>query len=210
MPRFTSSAILRTVDWVFGFHSGNNNCVHPLQPCLRYSRTIIPCSYRLCLAESGSTPSYVWLDCFRFTAEIQLNAPGDGQLPEKSASFMLYFSIIFGLLSALKTLTIRRQHWLAKWIPSGVAFAIGFLNTPHFSIARLIGGAMEYVYRTRYARNERDIRLIVIASGFVLGEGVVSILSLVLQTFWVHSISCWGFGHGLCGGCASYDNLHVH
>jgi uncharacterized oligopeptide transporter (OPT) family protein len=123
---------------------------------------------------------------------------------------MLYFSIIFGLLSALKTLTIRRQHWLAKWIPSGVAFAIGFLNTPHFSIARLIGGAMEYVYRTRYARNERDIRLIVIASGFVLGEGVVSILSLVLQTFGVHAISCWGCGHGLCGGCASYDNLHVH
>jgi uncharacterized oligopeptide transporter (OPT) family protein len=122
---------------------------------------------------------------------------------------MLSFSIIFGFLSALKTMTVRRQHWLATWIPSGVAFAIGFLNTPHFSIARLIGGVMEYVYRTRYARDGRDIRLIVIASGFVLGEGVVSIASLILQTFGVHAISCWGCGHGLCGGCPGY-NLHVN
>lgn len=135
---------------------------------------------------------------------------GDGQLPENSALFMLSFSVLFGFLSALKTLTVRRRHWSATWIPSGVAFAIGFLNTPHFSIARLIGGAMEYVYRTRYARNGRDIRLIVIASGFVLGEGIVSIVSLILQTFGVHAISCWGCGHGLCGGCAAYNHLHVH
>ncbi|KAF8239795.1 oligopeptide transporter [Tricholoma matsutake] len=146
--------------------------------------------------------AYVWLSLARLLR--------DGQLPENSALFMLSFSVLFGFLSALKTLTVRRRHWSATWIPSGVAFAIGFLNTPHFSIARLIGGAMEYVYRTRYARNGRDIRLIVIASGFVLGEGIVSIVSLILQTFGVHAISCWGCGHGLCGGCAAYNNLHVH
>lgn len=155
--------------------------------------------------------AYVWLSLARLLRMYQGRLhvfpeltcpPGDGQLPEKSSSFMIGFSLLFGLLSATKTFTARRQHWLAKWIPSGVAFAIGFLNTPSFSIARLIGGVMEHVYRTRYAKDKSDIRLIVIASGFVLGEGVVSIVTLVLQTFGVHAASCWGCDHGLCGGCS--------
>ncbi len=124
-------------------------------------------------------------------------------MPENSASFMAVFSLLFGCLSALKSYTGRRNHWIAKWIPSGVAFAIGFLNTPSFSIARLIGGVMEYIYRTRYAKDGGDIRLVVIASGFVLGEGVVSIVSLILRILGVGVISCFGCGHGLCGGCAT-------
>jgi uncharacterized oligopeptide transporter (OPT) family protein len=115
--------------------------------------------------------------------------------------FMGIFSILFGLLSGAKTYSAKRGHWIAKWIPSGVAFAIGFLNTPSFSIARLIGGVMEYIYRTRFAKDGGDIRLIVIASGFVLGEGVVSIVSLILRTLGVGVASCFGCGHGLCGGC---------
>lgn len=62
---------------------------------------------------------------------------------------------------------------------------------------------MEYVYRTRFAKDGGDIRLIVIASGFVLGEGVVSIISLILRTLGVGVLSCYGCGHGLCGGCAT-------
>jgi uncharacterized oligopeptide transporter (OPT) family protein len=126
---------------------------------------------------------------------------GDGQLPENSAIFMAAFSIAFGFISALKIYAVRRNLWFSKWIPSGVAFAIGFLNTPSFSIARLIGGIIEHVYRTRYAKDKGDIRLIVIASGFVLGEGVMSIISLVLRTYGVGVASCFGCGHGLCGGC---------
>lgn len=154
--------------------------------------------------------AYVWLSLARLLREYLsytlqslnlISISGDGQLPQNSASFMIGFSLLFGLLSATKTFTTRRQHWIGKWIPSGVAFAIGFLNTPSFSIARLIGGIMEYVYRTRYAKDKSDIRLIVIASGFVLGEGVVSIVSLILQTSGVHAASCWGCGHGFCGGC---------
>lgn len=115
------------------------------------------------------------------------------------------FSLFFGTLSGIKSYASRHELGYAQWIPSGVAFAIGFLNTPSFSIARLIGGVVEYVYRTRYAKQEggrgNDIRLVVIASGFVLGEGVVSIISLLLKTFGVGVLSCWGCGHGLCGGC---------
>ena len=114
---------------------------------------------------------------------------------------MAAFSIVFGLISALKIYALSRNLWFSKWIPSGVAFAIGFLNTPSFSIARLIGGIIEYVYRTRYAKDKGDIRIIVIASGLVLGEGVMSIISLGLRIFGVGVASCFGCGHGLCGGC---------
>ncbi|KAF5327668.1 hypothetical protein D9619_004869 [Psilocybe cf. subviscida] len=137
--------------------------------------------------------AYVWLSLARLLR--------DGQLPENSAMFMIIFSLLFAVLSASKTYAARRGHWAAKWIPSGVAFAIGFLNTPSFSIARLIGGIMEYVYRTRYAKERGDIKLIIIASGFVLGEGVVSIVTLALRSLGVGVLSCIGCGHGLCGGC---------
>lgn len=154
--------------------------------------------------------AYVWLSLARLLrtcyprsqfALISILIAGDGQLPENSGIFMVSFGALFVLTSALKTYGDRRQLWYAGWIPSGVAFAIGFLNTPSFTLARLVGGIVEYVYRTRYAKNKSDIRLIVIASGFVLGEGVVSVVSLVLKTFGVGVASCWGCLPGLCGGC---------
>ncbi|KAJ7158695.1 OPT oligopeptide transporter protein-domain-containing protein [Mycena filopes] len=137
--------------------------------------------------------AYVWLSLARLLR--------DGQLPQNSELFMISFAALFALISAVKTYASARQVWYAQWIPSGVAFAIGFLNTPSFSIARLIGGIIEHVYRTRYAKNKSDIRLIIVASGFVLGEGVVSIVSLVMKTSGVGVISCWGCLPGLCGGC---------
>ncbi|KAF8635182.1 hypothetical protein AX15_000514 [Amanita polypyramis BW_CC] len=108
--------------------------------------------------------AYVWLSLARLLR--------DGQLPNNCRSFMSVFALIFGMISAMKSYATSRRLRYAKWIPSGVAFAIGILNTPSFSIARLIGGIMEYVYRTRYAKGQNDIRLVVIASGFVLGEAV--------------------------------------
>ncbi|KAJ7650194.1 OPT oligopeptide transporter protein-domain-containing protein [Roridomyces roridus] len=137
--------------------------------------------------------AYVWLSLARLLR--------DGELPQNSTIFMIAFAAFFALVSGLKTYTTQRQLWWAKWIPSGIAFAIGFLNTPSFTIARLIGGVVEQVYRTRYAKNKSDIRLIVIASGFVLGEGVVSVVSLMLKTSGVGVASCWGCVPGLCGGC---------
>ena len=116
---------------------------------------------------------------------------------------MVSSATIFALISAFKTHASRRGFWYAKWIPSGVAFAIGFLNTPSFSLARLVGGVVEYIYHTRVSSKGKsgDIRLIVIASGFVLGEGVMSVVLLVLRTFGVGVVSCWGCDSGMCGGC---------
>ena len=118
---------------------------------------------------------------------------------------MLGAAIVFGALSAIKTRLSRRQSRWTILLPSGVAFAIGFLNTPSFSLARLIGGIVELVYHRYFAQGKhgQDIRLIVIASGFVLGEGVMSVLNLVLRTAGVGVASCWGCGHGMCGWCSA-------
>ncbi|TRM64210.1 OPT oligopeptide transporter protein-domain-containing protein [Schizophyllum amplum] len=125
--------------------------------------------------------AYVWLSLARLLR--------DGTLPERSGVFMLAFGLFFAAVAAVKTYAARSQAPWAKWVPSGVAFAIGFLNTPSFSIARLIGGVIEHVYRTRYARGRDDIWLIVVASGFVLGRA---------WTCGVGVASCWGCGHGMC------------
>ena len=128
---------------------------------------------------------------------------------------MVSFAILFSFISFIKTRASHNQYTYARWIPSGVAFAIGFLNTPSFSIARLIGGIIEFVYHARLQRSKEqhgqshshshssDIKLIVIASGFVLGEGVISVVSLILKTFDVGVASCWGCVPGMCSGCAS-------
>lgn len=130
------------------------------------------------------------------------NTTGDQQLPDKSNLFMLIFAILAAINVSFKLRAARRGHWWARWIPSGIGFAVGFLNTPSFSLARLIGGIIEYTYNRRgYKDKARQIRLIVIASGFVLGEGTFSIVSLVLKTMGVGIASCWGCSGGTCPGC---------
>lgn len=164
--------------------------------------------------------AYVWLSLARLLRKLtalllhvfvnlNVNPAGNGHLPEQSGHFMLGFAFIFALVSFAKTRAASSQHPYARWIPSGVAFAIGFLNTPSFSIARLIGGVIEFVYHRRRSRLEGesggtdDINLIVIASGLVLGEGVVSVVSLVLRSLGIGVASCWGCVPGMCAGCPS-------
>ena len=116
---------------------------------------------------------------------------------------MFVFAIIFGLVSGVKVYCAQGQSKVTKYIPSGVAFAIGFLNTPSFTLARLIGGAIEVIWRTRRQSKGMDdgITLIVTASGFVLGEGLVSVVALILRSCGIGVSSCWGCGHGMCSGC---------
>ncbi|KAH9933658.1 OPT oligopeptide transporter protein-domain-containing protein [Epithele typhae] len=138
--------------------------------------------------------AYVWLGLARLLR--------DGALPPHAAPAMALSALLFGALAGLKARAARAGRPHAAWLPSGVAFAIGFLNTPAFSLARLVGGVVEHWYYTRRGGRERaGIRLVVVASGFVLGEGVVSIVALGLRTAGVGVAGCWGCGHGLCGGC---------
>lgn len=126
---------------------------------------------------------------------------------------MILFALLFGLISLLKQLRSRISpdpstplSRMIQHLPSGIAFAVGFLNSPSFSIARLIGGYIAYKSAQRTGKGETPLMIIVVASGFVLGEGVLSIVSLGLTSAGYGAVSCWGCargGGGYCGGGCS-------
>mgnify|MGYP002477630991 FL=1 len=120
---------------------------------------------------------------------------------------------------ALARLARSRADSLSTFRRS-IAFAVGFINTPSFSIARLVGGLISLYYTTRTSHASRPrtpsspssssahlehFGLIVVASGFVLGEGLASVVGLVAKSAGASvPLSCWGCGvggGGYCGGC---------
>lgn len=125
---------------------------------------------------------------------------------------MVIFGMIFALISAVKSfkqpLSARYPSLsrLIPYLPSGIAFAVGFLNAPSFSLARLIGGYIAYASAKRSHNGETPLYAIVVASGFVLGEGVLSIVTLGLTSAGYGAVSCWGCdrgGGGYCSGTCS-------
>lgn len=145
----------------------------------------------------------VWLNLARL-----LN---NGHLPDHVVPFMIAFGILFGLISFIKAFHTRLpassfRDKVIPYLPSGIAFAIGFLNSPSFSIARFIGGYIAYRAAKASGKGETPLITIVIASGFVLGEGVLSIVTLALTSAGFGAVSCWGCGiqgGGYCsGGCS--------
>ncbi|KAG0349622.1 hypothetical protein BGZ54_004314, partial [Gamsiella multidivaricata] len=157
----------------------------------------------------------VWLDLARLV--------NGHSLPEHTGPFILGFSLLFAGLTILTTVYSDaailkkldkhgkgdggRPKWLA-YVPSGIAFAIGMYNLPNFTLARFVGGLVSvwwdwhckrYAHhpRARFAKLGR-VFLIIIASGFVLGEGTFSIVNLILKTCDVHSWSCAGCVESIC------------
>ncbi|GAA6060792.1 hypothetical protein JCM10212_005441 [Sporobolomyces blumeae] len=166
------------------------------------------------------------------TAAIWLNLArlvNSGELPPRSKEAMVVSGAVFAGLAAVKMISRAREvhgngwRW-ARYIPSGIAFAIGFINTPSFSLARLVGGVIS-LYYTRQASTRSPstststsssssssrrtpshldhFGLIIVASGFVLGEGFASVVGLVLKSAGHgNPVSCWGCGRGGGGYCA--------
>ena len=136
----------------------------------------------------------------------------NGHLPANVVPFMIGFGLLFALSSGAKafrsSLTNRfpMADRLIAYLPSGIAFAVGFLNAPSFSLARLIGGYIAYRTAKASGSGETPLFAIVIASGFVLGEGVLSIVTLALTSAGFGAISCIGcriHGGGYCAGTCS-------
>ena len=123
--------------------------------------------------------AYVWI----FTARL---VTGKG-LPYMAWQFALAAGAIFVATTSLRIFlasstneTLRKLH---PFVPGGIAVAVGMYNTPSFTLARTIGGLINW-YWVSY-RNKGETRVIVLASGLILGEGVVSIITLVLASLQV-------------------------
>jgi uncharacterized oligopeptide transporter (OPT) family protein len=63
------------------------------------------------------------------------------------------------------------------------ALTVGMYNTPSFTLARVVGGVAGWWWLRRCDRRNEEgkkVLVIIVASGFVLGEGVCSIINLGL------------------------------
>ncbi|KAI1084391.1 OPT superfamily oligopeptide transporter [Whalleya microplaca] len=114
--------------------------------------------------------AFVWI----FTARL---VTGKG-LPYMAREFAIGAAVIFAVFTVLRTRAIGKK-WHA-YIPGGIAVAVGMYNVPSFTLARTIGGLMNWYWRVYLGKE--DTPLIVLASGFILGEGVLSIINLLLQS----------------------------
>lgn len=118
----------------------------------------------------------VWIDCARLVT--------GKDLPKGTLECSIVLASIFAVLSLIKNCYRQRDYWWLKYVPSGVAVGIGIFNSPSFTIARFIGGLAAHLWLTRH-RGKLDSKttLIVCSSGLILGEGICSLLNILMTTF---------------------------
>ncbi|KAI9746171.1 MAG: hypothetical protein M1818_000852 [Claussenomyces sp. TS43310] len=113
---------------------------------------------------------YVWI----FTARL---VTGKG-LPSMVWQWALGAAILFTVTTSIR-IAGSGKSW-HPYIPGGIAVAIGMYNVPSFTLARSIGGILNWYWLQHLGREETPI--VILASGLVLGEGVVSIVNLLMAS----------------------------
>lgn len=121
--------------------------------------------------------AYVWI----FTARL---VTGRG-LPDMAWQYALGAGGIFTLTTILRIYLASGEDGSLKkclhpWVPGGIAVAVGMYNTPSFTLARTVGGLISLWWISWKGKGETAV--IVLASGLILGEGVVSIVNLILAS----------------------------
>ena len=124
----------------------------------------------------------VWLDMSRLV--------NGHPLPPHVSEFVYGFAILFAIFVLFKELYPNKT----RFIPQGIAFAIGMYNPPNFTLARVIGGLTVYFWNKACKESDRDLSwiepyrsvagqvfIIVVASGFVLGEGTFAIVNMTMR-----------------------------
>ncbi|KAH7311389.1 OPT oligopeptide transporter protein-domain-containing protein [Stachybotrys elegans] len=99
------------------------------------------------------------------------------QLPPHVAEVGLAMGVCFAAFAALR---LRYSgHTLSVFIPSGVPFAVGMYLTPSFTLIRVAGALVVFYWARDVRRSQAS--LYVFASGLMLGEGIGSMASLILE-----------------------------
>lgn len=115
--------------------------------------------------------AYVWI----FTARL---VTGQG-LPYMAREWAIAFAVLFAGTTMVR-IGATGKVWQA-YVPGGIAVAVGMYNVPSFTLARTVGGVVAWWWRRRTG-GKGDTKLIVLASGFILGEGFLSIVNLLMQS----------------------------
>jgi len=132
----------------------------------------------------------VWLDMAQLIS-------GKAQLPAhvgEAAGIAGSLAVAAAAVSASLPPPLR---WL---VPSGTAAGVGMYLTPNWTIPRVIGGVAQWIWK-RHWPHAHDEYMIVVASGFVLGEGMMSIVTATLTASGAGDAwTCAGCIEGMCGG----------
>lgn len=130
---------------------------------------------------------YVWI----FTARLVM---GKG-LPHMAAPWAYGAGLIFAVITGFRTWgRVRGLRW-TQYIPGGIAVAVGKIitlrfkiftlliysgmyNVPSFTLARTVGGLITWYWQSYKKRHETPA--VIAASGLILGEGLFSIVKLIL------------------------------
>ncbi|EPB82888.1 hypothetical protein HMPREF1544_10359 [Mucor circinelloides 1006PhL] len=123
--------------------------------------------------EFPAPTAQVWLDMARLV--------NGHPLPPHVFEFVIAFSVLFAVLTFLKETKKTAWH---QWIPQGIAFAIGIYNPPSFTLARVIGGILCNLWDS-YIDKIGKVAIVIVASGFVLGEGTFAIVNMLLHALHV-------------------------
>jgi OPT family oligopeptide transporter len=133
-------------------------------------------AYTIPGVELPAPTAAIWIDM----AELV----NGGHLPEKVG----HFCLAFALIAALFPLAIAFFPKMESYLPSCVAFAVAMYVTPNWTIARVIGSAVDFAWK-KYSPQSHEKYMIIVASGFVLGEGITSILTAIMKTLNVPTVS---------------------
>ncbi|KAG8160382.1 hypothetical protein KVR01_009918 [Diaporthe batatas] len=114
--------------------------------------------------------AYVWI----FTARL---VTGQG-LPYMAREWAIAFAVLFTATTMVRIYATNKR-W-QHLVPGGIAVAVGMYNVPSFTLARTVGGLVAWWWRRKGTRE--DTPLIVLASGFILGEGFLSIVNLIMES----------------------------
>lgn len=87
---------------------------------------------------------------------------------------------------------------VAHWTPSPTAFAIGMYLTPNWTLPRVLGAAASLVWQRLHPQSHVK-NMVMVATGFVLGEGFLSIVNAGLASAGVKPATCAGCAVGMCG-----------
>lgn len=130
-------------------------------------------AYEIPSATLPAPTAAIWLDM----AELM----NGGSLPEK----VVFFCIVLGAIAAAFPILTTFLPATEDYLPSCVAFAVGMYVTPNWTIARVIGSLVEFLWK-KYRPQSHEKYMILVASGFVLGEGVTSIFTAGLKSLHVY------------------------
>jgi uncharacterized oligopeptide transporter (OPT) family protein len=127
--------------------------------------------------------------------------------PKDLADNVLGFCVGGAVLASLLPILVAIKPNAAMYLPSAIPFAIAFYVscliqcfsdlqvTPNWTLARVAGSFAEYLWRKKWPMQHNKY-MVVVASGFVLGEGITSIFLALLKTVGVPVLSCAGVESG--------------